>query len=188
MAQRELQGKRIAILAAEGVEEVELVEPRIALEEAGAETVLVSPESEKVRSWNFTEWGDEYEVDTPLAEARAEEFDALFVPGGVMSPDHLRLDERAVEFVRSFAASGKPIASICHGPWILAEAGLVEGKTVTSWPSIRTDLRNAGANWVDQEVARDGQMVTSRKPDDIPAFNRAMIELFASGGEVRRAA
>lgn len=188
MAQKELQGKRIAILAAEGVEEVELVEPRIALEEAGAETYLVSPEPEKVRSWNFTDWGDEYEVDTPIEEAKAEEFDGLFIPGGVMSPDHLRMNEQVVEFVRSFGESGKPVASICHGPWVLAEAGLVQGKTVTSWPSLRTDLRNAGANWVDQEVAVDSGVVTSRKPDDIPAFNRAIIELFASGGEVRRAA
>lgn len=188
MAQHELQGKRIAILATEGVEEVELVEPRIALEEAGAKTYLVSPESGKIRSWNFTEWGDEYDVDTPIEEAKVEEFDGLFIPGGVMSPDHLRLNERAVEFVRSFGESGKPVASICHGPWMLAEAGLVQGKTVTSWPSLQTDLRNAGANWVDREVARDGEMVTSRKPDDLPAFNRAIIDLFAGGGEVRRAA
>lgn len=188
MAQGTLQGKRIAILAAEGVEEVELVQPREALDEAGAETYLVSPESGKVKSWHFDRWGDEYAVDTPLDEARAGEYDALFIPGGVMSPDHLRMNERAVDFVRSFADSGKPIASICHGPWLLAEAGLVRGKKMTSWPSVQTDLRNAGAEWVDQEVVRDGKMVTSRKPDDIPAFNRAIIELFAGGGEVRRAA
>jgi protease I len=188
MAQKTLQGKRIAILATEGVEEVELVKPREALDEAGAETYLVSPESGKIKSWHFNEWGDEYDVDTPLDEAKADDYDALFIPGGVMSPDHLRMNGRAVEFVRSFAASGKPIASICHGPWMLAEADLVRGKKVTSWPSLQTDLRNAGAEWVDQEVVRDGEMVTSRKPDDIPAFNREIVELFAGGGAVRRAA
>jgi protease I len=188
MAQKTLEGRRIAILATKGVEEVELVEPRAALDEAGAKTYLVSPESGKIRSWKFSEWGDEYDVDTPLGEAKVEDFDALFIPGGVMSPDHLRMNERAVEFVRSFAAAGKPIGSICHGPWLLAEADLVRGKTVTSWPSLRTDLRNAGAEWVDREVVRDGSIVTSRKPDDIPAFSKELIELFAGGGEVRRAA
>lgn len=188
MAQKTLQGKRIAILATKGVEEVELVEPREALDEAGAKTYLVSPESGKIRSWKFSEWGDEYDVDTPLGEARVDDYDALFIPGGVMSPDHLRMNERAVEFVRSFADAGKPIASICHGPWMLAEADVVRGKKMTSWPSLQTDLRNAGAEWVDQEVVRDGDLITSRKPDDIPAFNRAITELFAGGGEVRRAA
>lgn len=188
MAQRTLQGKRIAILATNGVEEVELTKPRKALDEAGAETYLVSPESGQIRSWQFKEWGGEYDVDTPLAEAKAEDFDGLFIPGGVMSPDHLRTNERAVEFVRSFVEAGKPIAAICHAAWMLAEADLVRGKKLTSWPSLQTDLRNAGAEWVDQEVVRDGELVTSRKPDDIPAFNREIVELFAGGGEVRRAA
>lgn len=188
MAQNDLQGKRIAILAAEGVEEVELVEPRRALDEAGAETVLIAPESGTIRSWKFTEWGDDYDVDLTLSEARVEDFDGLFIPGGVMSPDNLRLNEEAVDFVKSFGDAGKPMASICHGPWMLAEAGLVEGRTLTSWPSVRTDLENAGANWVDQEVVRDGDLVTSRKPDDLPAFNRELIDLYSGGGEARRAA
>lgn len=187
-ANRTLAGKRVAILATKGVEEVELVKPREALDEAGAGTYLVSPEPGKIRAWRFSEWGEEYDVDTPLDEARVENFDALFIPGGVMSPDHLRMNKKAVDFVRAFAEAGKPIASICHGPWMLAEADLVRGKKVTSWPSLQTDLRNAGANWVDQEVVRDGAIVTSRKPDDIPAFSREIIELFAGGGEVRRAA
>jgi protease I len=184
----ELQGKRVAILATQGVEEVELTEPRRALEEAGAATYLVSPKEGKIRAWKLTDWGGEYAVDTPLEEARAEEYDALFIPGGVMSPDKLRTDEKAVAFVRSFAKEGKPIGSICHGPWLLAEADIVRDRTVTSWPSLQTDLRNAGAEWVDREVVRDGAIVTSRKPDDIPAFSRALIELFAAGGDVRLAA
>lgn len=184
----ELEGRRVAILAADGVEEVELTEPRRALEEAGAETYLVSPEPEKIRSWRFTEWGDNFEVDTQIDEANPDDFDALLIPGGVMNPDHLRTSERAVAFVRAIADEGKPIASICHGPWMLVEADVVRGKKVTSWPSLKTDLRNAGAEWVDQEVARDGSIVTSRMPDDIPAFNKAMIESFAGGRDVRLAA
>lgn len=188
MASTELAGKRVAILATNGVEEEELTGPRRALDEAGAATSLIAPESGKIRAWAHTDWGGEYTVDLALDDARAEDFDALFVPGGVMSPDRLRMNDRAVGFVRSFADAGKPIGSICHGPWLLAEADLVRGKTVTSWPSLQTDLRNAGATWVDREVVTDGGIVTSRKPADIPAFSRALIELFGGGGEVRLAA
>jgi protease I len=188
MASSELKGKRVAILATNGVEEEELTKPRRALDEAGAKTSLISPESGKIRSWAHTDWGDEYTVDLSVDDARSEDFDALFIPGGVMSPDLLRLNERAVDFVRSFADAGKPIGSICHGPWMLAEADLVRGRTVTSWPSLETDLRNAGAEWVDREVVTDGLIVTSRKPADIPAFSRELIELFGGGGEVRLAA
>ncbi|HET9984735.1 MAG TPA: type 1 glutamine amidotransferase domain-containing protein [Longimicrobiales bacterium] len=185
---RDLSGMRIAILVAQGFEQVEMTEPRRALDEAGAQTVLVSPEESRVRGWKFHDWGDEFAVDLPLERARAEDFDAYLQPGGVMSPDTLRMDERAVKFVRDFFEQRKPVAAICHGPWMLVEADQVRGRTVTSWPSLRTDLRNAGATWVDQEVVTDNGLVTSRKPDDIPAFNRKMIEEFAEGRHARRAA
>ncbi len=182
MPDTNLQGKKVAILATDGFEQSELLEPRKALKEAGATTQVVSPKEGKIKGWNMKEWGQEVPVDMSLDSANAEEFDALLLPGGVMNPDHLRMDKKAVEFVREFAESGKPIASICHGPWTLVEADTVEGKTMTSWPSLQTDLRNAGASWVDKEVVRDGNLVTSRKPDDIPAFNREMIKMFGEAG------
>lgn len=182
-----LQGRKIAILATDGFEQVELTEPRKALDQAGAQTVVISPKSGEIKGWNHTEWGDKVKVDRTLDQARAEEFDALVLPGGVMNPDHLRMEPKAVEFVREFCRSGKPVAAICHGPWMLVEAGVVQGKTITSWPSLKTDVRNAGGNWVDQEVASDGQFITSRKPDDIPAFSRTLIERIGQAA-ARRAA
>ncbi len=174
-----LQGKKVAILVTDGFEQVELTEPRKALDQAGARTELVSPAQGQVKGWNHTEWGDKIPVDVPLQQARPESYDALLLPGGVMNPDHLRMDPDAVRFVKSFVDAGKPIAAICHGPWTLIEAGGVKGRKMTSWPSLQTDLRNAGAHWVDQKVVHDGNLVTSRKPDDIPAFNQEMIGLFA---------
>ncbi len=176
-----LYGKKIAILADNGFEQVELTEPRRALEEAGAQTVIVSPSSPQIKGWNHTEWGDSFPVDLQLDRARVEDFDALLLPGGVMNPDKLRMNSKAVQFVKEFFNSGKPIAAICHGPWTLAEAGIIKGIALTSYPSIRTDLVNAGAKWMDKEVVVDNGIVTSRKPDDIPAFNRKMIEEFAEG-------
>jgi protease I len=181
MATNDLRSKRVAILATDGVEQVELTEPRKALENAGAKTVVVSPKSGKIKGWQHDHWGDEIPVDVTLDNAHADTFDALMLPGGVMNPDHLRMDKRAVQFVKSFFQAGKPVAAICHGPWLLVEADVVRGRTVTSWPSLQTDLRNAGADWVDREVATDEGLVTSRKPDDIPAFSRKMIEEFAEG-------
>jgi protease I len=181
MAANTLNGKRVAILATDGVEQVELTEPRKALEQAGAKTVVVSPKSGKIKGWQHDHWGDEIPVDLALESASADTFDALLLPGGVMNPDHLRQNKQAVQFVRRFFAAGKPVAAICHGPWLLVEADVVRGRTVTSWPSLQTDLRNAGADWVDRAVATDEGLVTSRKPDDIPAFNAKMIEEFAEG-------
>ncbi len=176
-----LQGKKVAILVADGFEQVELTEPRKALNEAGATTKLVSPARKKVKGWNHKEWGNELPVDLPLDSAKADEFDALLLPGGVMNPDNLRMIPKAVEFVKHFTDAGKPVAAICHGPWTLIETGAVRGRTMTSWPSLKTDLKNSGATWVDQEVVNDRGIVTSRKPDDIPAFNREMIRLFGEG-------
>ena len=176
-----LQGKKVAILVTDGFEQVELSEPRKALDQAGAKTEVVSPAKGQVKGWNHTEWGDKLPVDVPLQQAKPESYDALLLPGGVMNPDHLRMDPGAVRFVKSFVDAGKPIAAICHGPWTLIEAGGVKGRKMTSWPSLQTDLRNAGANWVDQQVVHDGNLVTSRKPDDIPAFNRRVIEEIAAG-------
>lgn len=183
-----LNGKRIAILATDGVEQVELTEPRKALDTAGAKTELISPKSDQIKGWKFTQWGDSHKVDKTVSQARPQDYDALVLPGGVMNPDHLRMDDGAVEFVRKFIATGKTVAAICHGPWTLIEAGAVTGKTLTSWPSLKTDLRNAGANWVDREVVSDGQFITSRKPDDIPAFCRTIIEAVSRGHESRAAA
>jgi len=176
----DISGTRIAILVTDGFEQVELTEPRKALDEAGADTSIVSPKDGSVRGWNFTQWGDSLPVDTPLDQASPDQFDALLLPGGVINPDMLRTDETAVAFVKAFFDSGKPVASICHGPWTLIEAGAVRGRRLTSWPSLKTDLRNAGAEWIDEEVVVDRGLVTSRKPDDIPAFNREVIRLFAS--------
>jgi protease I len=176
-----VQGKKVAILVTKGFEQVEMTEPRKALEQAGAKADLIAPENDTVRGWNHTDWGDEFDVDVPLNTANANDYDALVLPGGVMSPDHLRMNEQAVRFVRSFFEAGKPVAAICHGPWTLIEAGVVDGRTVTSYPSLRTDLENAGAKWVDEEVVVDNGLVTSRNPDDIPAFNRKIVEEVAEG-------
>ena len=180
---RNLVGKRVAILATDGVEEIELTEPRKALDAAGAQTKIVSPKADKVRGWKHVEWGDEMKVDTPLANARPEDFDALLLPGGVINPDKLRMEPKAVQFVKDFARTGRTIAAICHGPWTLIEAGLVRGKKMTSWPSLKTDLKNAGANWVDEPVVKDGNLVTSRKPDDIDTFSRAIMDSVVPIGE-----
>ena len=183
----DLKGKKIAILATDGFEQVELTEPRQALDEAGATTVVISPKSGEIKGWKFKEWGDTVKVDRTLDDARADDFDALVLPGGVINPDHLRMEPKAVSFVREFVSTGKTVAAICHGPWTLVEADVVRGKKVTSWPSVKTDLKNAGATWVDQEVVTDGQFIFSRKPDDIPAFSKAIIEA-VSQARGRRAA
>ncbi len=179
MKEHYLNGLTVAFLATDGFEEAELVEPRKALDRAGADTRLVSPKSDRIRSWKSTDWGDYFPVDIQLDQARAEEFDGLVLPGGVMNPDKLRMLPAAVQFVRDFFEAGKPVAAICHGPWTIIETGATRGRTMTSWPSLQTDLRNAGARWVDQEVVVDQNLVTSRKPDDIPAFNRETIELIS---------
>lgn len=176
-----LQGRRIAILATDGFEQSELLEPKRALEQAGALVKIVSPRDGEIKAWNKTDWGETVRVDSSLEEAEPNEFDGLVLPGGVMNPDKLRMNERAVEFVRHFVTSGKPIAAICHGPWTLIEAGGVKGRTMTSYLSIKTDLINAGAHWIDQDVVVDNGWVTSRKPDDLPAFCRKMIEEFREG-------
>ena len=178
-----LDGKRVAILVADGFEQVEMTGPKEALEAAGAETEIISPAEKKVRGWEGEDmdWGNKFKVDVPLADANARNYDALLLPGGVMNPDKLRLHPEAIEFIRQFVNSGKPIGAICHGPWTLIEAGAVKGRRMTSYPSIKTDLINAGANWVDEEVVVDNGIVTSRKPDDIPAFNHKLIEEIAEG-------
>lgn len=174
-----LVGKKIAILVADGFEQVELDKPRKALDEAGAVTQIISPAGKKVKGWNHTEWGEEIDVDIALDKANPADYDALQLPGGVMNPDHLRMNPKAVAFVKHFFDAGKPVAAICHAPWTLIEAGVVRGRKMTSWPSVKTDLINAGAEWIDEKAVRDGNLVTSRKPDDIPAFNEEMISLFA---------
>ena len=180
-----LRGKRIAILATDGFEQSELIEPKKALEESGATTEVISPKSGEIKAWKIKEWAEKVKVDRPLEQAKAQDYDALVLPGGVMNPDHLRMEPRAVSFVKDFVATGRPVAAICHGPWTLVEAGVVRGKTFTSWPSLKTDLKNAGANWVDKEVVTDGQFISSRKPDDLPAFNKTLIEMIGSGSEQR---
>ncbi|MGH9357497.1 MAG: type 1 glutamine amidotransferase domain-containing protein [Terriglobia bacterium] len=183
-----LKGLKVAILVEDGFEQVELSEPRKALDEAGAETRVVSPKDGEVRGWNFKEWGDKLAVDVPLDHARPRDFDALLLPGGVMNPDALRRQPAAVEFVKSFFDDAKPVAVICHGPWTVIEAGVARGRRIASWPSLKTDLRNAGAEWLDQQVVVDGNLVSSRKPDDIPAFNREMIELFSRSQSIAQRA
>jgi protease I len=178
-----LKGKKIAILVADGFEQVELTEPRKALQDAGADAKVVSPADGHVKGWDHKDWGDEISVDIALKSANADDFDALLLPGGVMNPDHLRMNPDAVRFVRDFFDAGKPVAAICHGPWSLVEADVLRGRTLTSWPSLKTDIRNAGGNWVDKEVVNHHGLVTSRKPDDIPAFNREMISLFSRSAE-----
>jgi protease I len=184
----DLRGVKVAILITDGFEEVEMVKPRQELVEAGADARIVSPRAGKVKAWTSTEWGKEYPVDVELEQARPQDFDALLLPGGVMNPDKLRMEPNAVEFVRSFFDEGKPVAAICHGPWMVIEAGGASGRRLTSWPSLKTDLRNAGARWVDEEVVVDGTLVSSRKPDDIPAFNREMLKLFAKARREQRPA
>ncbi len=181
--ERQLNGKRVAILVADGFEQVELTGPKEALEAAGAITQIVSPAEKKVKGWEGEDmdWGSKFKVDVPLAEANARNYDALLLPGGVMNPDKLRIQSQAVEFIRQFVNSGKPIGAICHGPCTLIEAGAVKGRRMTSYPSIKTDLINAGANWVDEEVVTDNGIVTSRKPADLPAFNRKLIEEIGQG-------
>ena len=179
MAQSKLKGLRVAILATDGFEQSELLEPRKALDRAGATTEVVAPKEGHIRGWNHKEWGKEVAVDQTLETADPESYDALVLPGGVMNPDTLRWNSDAVAFVRAFHEARKPVAAICHGPWTLIEAGAVAGQRMTSWPSLKTDLSNAGAEWVDDEVVVDKTLVTSRKPDDLPAFNRATVELFA---------
>lgn len=187
MAQGSLSGKKIAILATDGFEQVELTEPRKALEEAGATTHVVSPKSGEIKGWNFKEWGQSVHVDKTLEQVKPEDYDALVLPGGVINPDHLRMENKAVNFVRGFIQEGKPIAAICHGPWTLIEADGVRGRTMTSWPSLKTDLQNAGAHWVDQAVVTDKNLITSRKPDDIPAFSKKIIEEISQGNYLKAA-
>lgn len=178
---KKLNGTKVAILATDGFEQSELFEPLKALKEAGAEVTIVSLEKGEIKGWNEKNWGDSIAVDLTIDEASAENFDALQLPGGVMNPDKLRMNEKAVAFIKSFFEAGKPVAAICHAPWTLVEADVVKGKTVTSWKSLKTDLENAGAKWVDQEVVVDNGLVTSRNPQDIPAFNKKIIEEFAEG-------
>jgi protease I len=178
---KELTGKRVAIVVTDGFEQVELEKPKQALEEAGAKAEIISPKPDKVKRWKFTDWGTEFKVDKPVDKADLNDYGALMLPGGLMNPDTLRLDQTAVRFIESFVRAGKPVAAICHGPLTLIEAGVVKGRRMTSYPSIKTDLRNVGAEWIGQEVVTDRGLVTSRKPDDIPAFNHKMIEEFAEG-------
>lgn len=178
-----ITGMKVAILIEEGFEQVEMVDPRKALDQAGAETSVVSPRNEHVRAWNFTEWGDTFPVDVALDRARPDDFDALLLPGGVINPDKLRMQPKAVAFAKAFFDAGKPVAAICHGPWTVIETGAARGRRIASWPSLKTDLRNAGAEWMDQEAVVDGNLVSSRKPDDIPAFNREMLALFSRARE-----
>lgn len=181
----DLTGKRVAILAADGFEQSELSEPKRALEEAGAETRVVSLATGSIQGWSRMQWGDPVHVDLELHDADPDDFDALVLPGGMMNPDRLRTDAEAVQFVRGFFEQHKPIASICHGPWLLVEADLVRGHRLTSWPSLQTDIRNAGGEWVDEEVVSDQGLITSRRPDDLDAFNRKLLETLADGGEPR---
>ena len=186
MAQ-DLSGKTVAFLATEGVEQVELIEPRKAVEEAGGTAHLVSLEAGEIQGFNHLDKGDTFPVDKAVAEASADDYDGLVLPGGVANPDFLRNDADAVRFVRSFFEAGKPVAAICHGPWTLVEADVVRGRTLTSWPSIRTDVVNAGGTWVDAEVHTDRGLDTSRKPDDLPAFNAKLVEEFAEGAHAEQA-
>jgi protease I len=178
---QKLNGKKVAILVEDGFEQVELTSPKQALEEAGATTHIVSPKRDKVKGWEHTEWGQEFPVDVQIEQANANDYDALLLPGGVMNPDKLRTSKPAIQFVRSFFEQKKPVAAICHGPWVLVEAGVLNGRKVTSYHSIQTDVKNAGGNWVDEEVVVDQGLVTSRNPDDLPAFNRKLVEEVSEG-------
>jgi len=183
-----LNGKKIAILVADGFEQEELTSPKEALEAAGAEVEIVSPAEGEVQGWNHDEKAEKFPVEMPLNLARSDDYDALLLPGGVRNPDQLRMMTRAIEFVDGFFATGKPVAAICHAPWLLIETNVIRGKTITSWPSLKSDLMNAGAHWVDRQVVVDDGLVTSRKPADIPAFNKKMIEEFADGRHSRQRA
>jgi protease I len=175
-----LNGVKVAILATDGFEQSELLDPRRALDQAGASTAVVSLESGQIKGWNHKEWGETIAVDDTVDSVDAKNFDALLLPGGVMNPDKLRMDAKAVALVKAFFAAKKPVAAICHGPWTIIEAGAAKGRTLTSWPSLKTDVQNAGGTWVDQETMVDGNLVTSRNPKDIPAFNREILKLFAA--------
>jgi protease I len=175
----ELNGFKVAILVTNGFEQSEMEKPKKALEDAGATTHLVSLSNGSVKGWKDKNWGDEFKVDVTLDKAKAADYQGLMLPGGVMNPDQLRIHPEAINFIAEFIKNSKPVAAICHGPWTLINANGVKGKTLTSWPSIKVDLTNAGANWVDREVVRDDKLVTSRKPDDLPAFNAEMIKLFS---------
>ncbi len=183
-----LQGKRVAFLATDMVEQVELTEPWQAVKDEGAAVELISLEDGQIQGFNHYDKADEFKVDRTVEEARADDYDALVIPGGVGNPDTMRTDENAVQLVRDFFEQGKPVGVICHGSWMLVEAGVVRGREVTSWPSLQTDIRNAGGNWVDEEVVVDQGLVTSRKPDDLPAFNKKIIEEFAEGRHEEQAA
>lgn len=178
---KKLGGKKVAILVADGFEQVEMTKPRQALDDAGAQTRIVSIKSGQIQGVNHDEKGDKFDVDLTLDSAQADDFDALLIPGGLMNPDAMRQEESALEFVRGFFEAGKPVAVICHGPQVLINADLVRGRTMTSWPALKVDMNNAGAKWVDEEVVVDNGLVSSRKPEDIPAFNKRMIEEFAEG-------
>jgi len=190
---KKLEGKKIAMLATDGFEQVELTEPKKNLEAEGAKVTVLSIKPGKggkageIKGWDETDWGKTVKVDGLVYEAKPDEFDALVLPGGQINPDKLRMDEKAVAFVKAFAESGKPVAAICHGPWTLIEAGVVKGKTMTSWPSVHTDLQNAGAHWVDKEVVVDGNFISSRKPADIPAFSKAIVEAVVKGAHSKAA-
>ncbi|HEX8850447.1 MAG TPA: type 1 glutamine amidotransferase domain-containing protein [Gemmatimonadaceae bacterium] len=181
-----LKGKRVAILATDGVEQVELLEPKAALDKAGAKTEVISLKGGEIQGMNHDDKGDRIPVDRELADVSAADYDALLLPGGVANPDRLRTDQRAVNFVRDFFERDKPVAAICHGPWLLVEAGVLQGRTITSWPSLKTDIQNAGGTWVDKTVQVDQRLVTSRKPDDIPQFNQRMLQTFAAGMSERQ--
>ncbi|SFW57651.1 MULTISPECIES: type 1 glutamine amidotransferase domain-containing protein [Luteibacter] len=181
MANDRLKGRRVAVLATDGFEQSELTEPKRLLEEAGATVDVIAPgDAQRIKGWSGKDWGEEVPVDVQLAKADASGYDALVLPGGVINPDKLRTDEKVLGLVKTFAESGKPIAAICHGPWTLINAGLVKDKKVTSWPSLKQDLSNAGARWEDSQVVKDGNLITSRKPDDIPAFTNALIDTLAA--------
>jgi protease I len=176
MGKDTLEGRKVAILATDGFEQSELLKPKQILEEAGATTQVIAPgDDQEIKGWNHGDWGGQVKVDVPLARARAADYDALVLPGGVINPDKLRLHEKAIDFVRDFGRTGRPLAAICHGPWTLINADLVRGKRLASWPSLRVDLENAGAEWEDREVVESGNLITSRKPDDIPAFTKALV-------------
>ncbi|MBO9203883.1 MULTISPECIES: type 1 glutamine amidotransferase domain-containing protein [Niastella] len=181
MATQKLKGKRVAIITDNGFEEVELTSPLQALKEAGVNAQIISPEQDKVKAWDHDHWSKELPVDVQIDSAHPEDYDALVVPGGVMNPDHARTNEKCIAFVKHFLEAGKPVAAICHGPQLLIETGMLKGRTMTSYPSIKTDLKNAGVNWVDKEVVVDNGLVTSRSPKDLEAFNRKMLEEIAEG-------
>lgn len=173
---KSLQGRKVAILTENGFEEVELTSPKKALEQAGATVHIVSPQQQKVKAWNHDHWSDELPVDVPLKQAKVNDYDALVIPGGVMNPDLMRVNQDCVNFATEFLESGKPVAAICHGPQLLIETGMLKGRKMTSYPSVRTDLENAGAKWADKEVVVDHGLVTSRSPKDLPAFNKKLAE------------